>query len=70
MIINMGLADRRIRIVIATLFGLLYFTYIVTGTLAIVALIMAAVLLLTSVIGYCPLYSPFGISTCRNKSRT
>ena len=65
---NMGSTDRMIRIVLALLFGGLYFTSTVTGSWGIVLLVLAAVFLLTSFISFCPLYLPFGISTCKTKS--
>ena len=66
---NMGSADRIIRIALAILFAALYFAGNVTGTLGLVLLVLGAVLLLTSVINFCPLYAIFGISTCKTSSR-
>jgi hypothetical protein len=65
--INMGGADRIIRVLIAVAIGVLYFTNVITGTLAIVLIILGAVFLLTSVVGFCLLYAPFGIRTCPKK---
>ncbi|MBL7800764.1 MAG: DUF2892 domain-containing protein [Chitinophagales bacterium] len=62
---NMGSADRLIRLVVAAVFAGLYFTGTVTGTIGIGLLVLAAVFTLTSVISFCPLYAPFGISTCK-----
>ncbi|MCB0518217.1 MAG: DUF2892 domain-containing protein [Lewinellaceae bacterium] len=64
---NMGSADRIVRIILAIVFAVLYFTGTVTGTLGIVLLVLAAVFVLTSVVSFCPLYLPFGISTCAMK---
>ena len=64
---NMGNTDRIVRIVIAAIFAVLYFTGTVTGTLGIVLLVLAAVFVLTSFISFCPLYAPFGLSTCQVK---
>lgn len=61
---NMGAADRVIRVIIAAIVGVLYFTQTITGTLGIVLLALAAIFVLTSVISFCPLYAPFGITTC------
>ena len=63
----MGSTDRIIRVVLAIVFAALYFTHTVTGTLGIVLLVLAAVFLLTSLVSFCPLYAPFGISTCPKK---
>ncbi len=65
---NMGSTDRIIRLLLAAVFAVLYFTNVVTGTLGIVLLVLGAVFALTSVISFCPLYAPFGISTCKTKS--
>lgn len=66
---NMGNADRIIRVILAVVFAALYFSGTVTGILGILLLIFGAVFVLTSVVGTCPLYIPFGISTCKTKSR-
>ena len=64
---NMGGSDKIIRILIAIIFFLLYFTEIVSGTLGGVLVALGAVFVVTSFIGTCPLYLPFGFSTCKNK---
>ena len=61
---NMGNADRIIRIIIAAIIGILYFTNIISGTLAIVLLVLSVVFFLTSIISFCPLYTIFGLKTC------
>lgn len=60
---NMGTADKAIRILAAILIGILYFTNQISGTLAIILLIIAVIFIITSFISFCPLYWPFGIST-------
>lgn len=62
---NMGLADRAIRILIAVLLAVLIFAGQIVGVTAIVLGIVAAVLLLTGAIGFCPLYVPLKRSTLR-----
>lgn len=62
---NMGSLDKTVRIVIAVIIAALYFTGTISGTLGIVLSVLAAVFLLTSFISFCPLYAPFGISTCK-----
>ncbi len=62
---NMGSADRIIRAIVAAIIAVLYFTGTITGTLGIVLLVLAGVFLLTSFISFCPLYAPFGMSTCK-----
>ncbi|MBC7554151.1 MAG: DUF2892 domain-containing protein [Taibaiella sp.] len=60
---NMGSLDRVLRIVIALVVAALYFTNVISGTVAIVLLVFAGVFILTSFMSFCPLYLPFGIST-------
>lgn len=64
---NMGSADRIIRFIIAAVIGVLYYTGTISGTLGIVLLVLAGVFVLTSFISFCPLYAPFGLSTCPAK---
>jgi hypothetical protein len=64
---NMGTADRLIRFLLAVVVGILYFTHQITGTAAIILGILAIVFLLTSLVGFCPLYVPLRLST-RKKS--
>lgn len=66
---NMGTADRIIRVIIAAIVGVLYFTGTISGTLGIVLLVLAGVFVLTSSISFCPLYAPFGIKTCSIKGQ-
>ncbi len=62
---NMGTTDRLIRISIAVVFAVLYFLDILTGTLGIIALVVATVFLLTSFLRFCPAYTLLGINTCK-----
>ena len=64
---NMGTTDKIIRIILAVVFAGLYFGGIVSGTLGIVLLVAGVVFLLTSLIGFCPLYALLGINTCPRK---
>lgn len=65
---NMGQADRIIRLLVAAVIAVLFFTDVIKGTLAIVLLVLAGIFLLTSWIGTCPAYLPFGFSTiCKKK---
>jgi uncharacterized membrane protein len=60
---NMGVIDRVLRILVAIILAILYFTSTVTGTFGIVLLVLAGVFVLTSIISFCPLYLPFGLKT-------
>lgn len=64
---NMGNTDRIIRLIIAAVFAVLYFTNTVTGTLGIVLLVLGGVFVLTSLISFCPLYTIIGLNTCPAK---
>lgn len=59
----MGKVDRNARIIIAAIIAGLWYMGVITGTLAIVLMVLAAIFVLTSVISFCPLYAPFKIST-------
>jgi fatty acid desaturase len=60
---NMGLTDRIIRFTLAIVIAALYFTHVITGTLALVLLIVVGAFIITSFFSFCSLYFPFGIST-------
>ncbi len=62
---NVGTNDKIIRILLATAVGVLWYMGKISGTVAIVLGVGAAVFLLTSVINFCPLYALLGISTAK-----
>ena len=64
---NLGTFDRIIRVIVAAIFVSLFASGIVTGTWGIILVVLAAVLLLTSLVSFCPLYLPFGLDTLRRK---
>lgn len=64
---NMGNTDRIIRILLAAIFAYLYFADIVTGTVGFILVILGGVFVLTSLVGFCPLYTLFGLNTCSVK---
>ena len=65
---NISVADRFIRIIISFLLAGLYAAHILTGTLAIVLLVVAAILTLTAFVNFCPLYFVLGIKKWQKKS--
>lgn len=65
---NMGTADRFIRLIVAAIVVGLYASKVINGTLGLVLLVLSGIFVLTSFIGFCPLYLPFGINTWRKKS--
>jgi hypothetical protein len=60
---NMSNLDRILRLVVAVLFGVLYFTGTVGGTLGVVLVVIAVIFAGTSFVSFCPLYKLIGIST-------
>lgn len=64
---NMGSMDKVIRIIIAIVLIVLFTTGKISGTTGVVLLALAGIFVLTSLISFCPLYLPFGISTCKKK---
>ncbi len=60
---NVGGIDRIVRIVLGIIFIILGFS--TTGTLSIIFDVIGVILLLTAIIGFCILYLPFGINTCK-----
>lgn len=65
---NVGTMDKVIRILIAVVIGVLYFSKVISGTWAIVLGSLALVFIATSFLSYCPLYLPFGINTSKEKN--
>ena len=64
---NMGTIDRVIRTVLALVVAILYFTKNISGLAAIILGIFTIVFLLTSIVGFCPLYTVLGIRTTKKK---
>ncbi|MBC8006222.1 MAG: DUF2892 domain-containing protein [Verrucomicrobia bacterium] len=64
---NVGTTDKVIRILAAVVIIALYLTNVISGTLAIVLLVVSGLLILTSFVSFCPMYWPFGISTRTQK---
>jgi hypothetical protein len=60
---NMGTVDKVIRILVAVVVVILYFTNVISGTLAIILLALSAIFVVTSILGICPLYMPLSLST-------
>ncbi len=64
---NIGPIDKAIRLFLALVLIVLFYENVVTGTLGIIVLLLAAVVMLTALVGFCPLYLPFKISTQKKK---
>lgn len=61
----MGGTDRIIRFILAAVFVALGYFKVVEGTVAMVLNVLAAVFVLTSVVKFCPLYTIFGLNSCK-----
>lgn len=61
--INMGKIDRILRFLLGVLVIYLYFTNQISGLWAIVLGIFAIIFIITSFVGFCPVYTLFGIRT-------
>jgi len=66
---NMGAVDRTLRILITVGILLLYLTNVVSGTIGIILGVVAIIFVLTSLVGYCPLYTLLGLSTCSKEAQ-
>ena len=64
---NMGNVDRALRLIVVVAIAIAYLMGMLSGTIAIILGVVAAAFLLTSLVGTCPAYLPFGLST-RGKS--
>lgn len=62
---NMGAADKGIRVILGIAIALLYYFNIISGTVALVLMVIALIFLITSLINFCPLYTIFKINTCK-----
>jgi len=66
---NMGALDKIIRVVVAIVIVILFATHVVTHVWAIILLVIAGILLITSIIGFCPLYQILMINTCKKEPK-
>lgn len=64
---NMGVTDKYIRLFVAIILAALVYFKVLEGTFAMVALVIGAIFVLTSLISFCPLYTLFGINTCKRE---
>jgi len=63
----MGSTDKMVRVLVAIVAALLVYFQVVTGTLAYILIAVAAIFVLTSIVSFCPIYSLFGLNTCKVK---
>lgn len=65
--VNIGSVDKTVRILLAAVALVLYFTHVVTGGFAMILVIVAAILLITALINFCPIWHLLGITTKKKK---
>jgi heme O synthase-like polyprenyltransferase len=65
---NMNMIDRVIRPILAVLFFILYIIGAVTGVFGMILVVLGGVFVLTSIFGYCPIYTIFGRRTLKPQS--
>jgi K+-transporting ATPase A subunit len=66
---NVGMFDRIARVAIAVLIAVLYFANVISGTVAIVLLILAGIFIVTSFVGFCPIYYGLKISSRKRQQK-
>lgn len=60
---NVGTIDKAVRILAAVVIAALYFTNVISGTIAIILLALAGIFIVTAFLSFCPIWMAFGIST-------
>ncbi|AEA44990.1 hypothetical protein Fluta_3011 [Fluviicola taffensis DSM 16823] len=63
----MGTADRVIRTLLAIVAIVLFYNGVIHGTLGIILIVFSVIFLLTSLVGFCPLYALVGLSTKKKR---
>ncbi len=66
---NMSSIDKLVRLALAIVLIILFYKEVLTGTLGIIALVLALVFTVTSLISFCPLYAIFGIRTNKKEEK-
>lgn len=66
---NMGKIDKIVRFTIAIVIALLVYYRVIEDALSYILLTVAAVFVLTSLTGFCPLYGLFGLNTCKARKK-
>ncbi|WP_320051650.1 DUF2892 domain-containing protein [uncultured Acetobacteroides sp.] len=66
---NMGIVDRVARLIAAVVIVILYLSNVLMGAIGILLLVLAAVFVVTSIVGNCPLYRVFGMDTCSSTKK-
>lgn len=64
---NLGSLDKKVRLLTALVVAALYYFNLIGGMFAYILMAVAIILLLTSFINFCPLYTILGVNTCKIK---
>lgn len=64
---NVGSTDKMIRMGLAILIAILYFTKVISGTTAVVLGILAIVFAVTAFLNFCPIWAVLGVNTDKKK---
>ncbi len=64
---NVGSIDKGIRILVALIMVVLYFTNVISGTIGIILLALSAVFVITSLLSYCPIWQVLGLNTMKKE---
>lgn len=62
--VNEGTLDRIVRVALSVTIIILFFLGIINGYWSLL-LILSGSLFMSGITGYCPLYTPLGINTCK-----
>ncbi len=64
---NVGTADRTLRLILAIVLIVLFYTGIMPGIVGVIGLIIALLLTVTSLISFCPVYKIFRVNSIFKK---
>jgi hypothetical protein len=64
---NVGSIDKIIRLLLAAFFIILFVLNLVSGIFGYILLVLAVILILTSLFSFCPIWMIFGVKTCKTK---
>lgn len=64
---NMGTVDKILRVIVAIALITLYFIEVISGTVGIILIALSVIFVLTSLVSFCPIYTIFGMNTCKVK---
>lgn len=66
---NLGSVERILRVFVALVVAILYFTNQISGVAAIILGVIAVAFILTSFVAFCPIYAALGFSTKKSETK-